>query len=158
MHIGRVIALDEVHRAGMPSIGCSPVPALGFGLGTAFGEDDSKVVHCPDDADWPQDLLFFDLDDGGPRNLESVGRRWRRLAVALGLPAGVSPHSLRKHLGIEAISAGLDVTKVADQLGNTSRVLRKSYVRRHQPHADVTAMISGKLGPALDEVACHRSD
>ncbi|MFD4439873.1 hypothetical protein ACFWPK_08845 [Nocardia sp. NPDC058519] len=111
----------------------------------------------PDDANWPQDLLFFDLDDGGPRNLKSMGARWRRLAAALGLPAGVSPHSLRKHLGTEGISAGLDVTKVADQLGNTSRVLRKSYVRRHQPHADVTAMISGKLGPALDEVARRRS-
>lgn len=42
-------------------------------------------------------------------------------------------------------------------LSNTSRVLRNSYVRRHQPHADVTAIISGKLGPALDEVARHRS-
>ncbi|MGW0327676.1 hypothetical protein [Nocardia sp. NPDC003183] len=111
----------------------------------------------PDDADWPRDLLFFDLDDGGPRNLKSMGRRWRRLAAALGLPDGVSPHSLRKHLGTEGISAGLDVTKVADQLGNTSRVLRKSYVRRHQPHADVTALIGDKLGPALTEVTRRRS-
>jgi integrase len=111
----------------------------------------------PEDADWPEDLLFFDLDDGGPRNLKSMGRRWRRLAAALGLPEGVTPHSLRKHLGTEGISAGLDVTKVADQLGNTSRVLRKSYVRRHQPHADVTALIGDKLGPALNEVARRRS-
>lgn len=35
-----------------------------------------------------------------------------------------APHSLRKLLGTEGISAGLDVTKVADQLGNTARVLR----------------------------------
>ncbi|CAM4525970.1 site-specific integrase [Nocardia ninae] len=111
----------------------------------------------PEDADWPEDLLFFDLDDGGPRNLKSMGRRWRRLAAALGLPTGVTPHSLRKHLGTEGISAGLDVTKIADQLGNTSRVLRNSYVRRHQPHADVTAMIGEKLGPALNEVARRRS-
>ncbi|PKV80512.1 site-specific integrase [Nocardia fluminea] len=111
----------------------------------------------PDDADWPQDLLFFDLDDGGPRNLKSMSRRWRRLAAALGLPEGVTPHSLRKHLGTEGISAGLDATKVADQLGNTSRVLRKSYVRRHQPHADVTAMIGDKLGPALSEIERRRS-
>ncbi|MEV6337639.1 hypothetical protein AB0M12_23310 [Nocardia vinacea] len=41
----------------------------------------------------------------------------------------------------------LDVTKVADQPGNTSRVLRNSYVRRHQPHADVTALIGDKIGP-----------
>ncbi|MGV9722275.1 hypothetical protein [Nocardia beijingensis] len=111
----------------------------------------------PDDADWPEDLLFFDLDDGGPRNLKSMSRRWRRLAAALGLPDAVTPHSLRKHLGTEGISAGLDVTKVADQLGNTSRVLRKSYVRRHQPHADVTALIGDKLSPALNEVARRRS-
>ncbi|PKV98914.1 site-specific integrase [Nocardia fluminea] len=111
----------------------------------------------PDDADWPQDLLFFDLDDGGPRNLKSMSRRWRRLAAALGLPEGVTPHSLRKHLGTEGISAGLDATKVADQLGNTSRVLRKSYVRRHQPHADVTALIGDKLGPALAEIGRRRS-
>ncbi len=111
----------------------------------------------PDDADWPQDLLFFDLDDGGPRNLKSMGRRWRRLAAALELPEGVTPHSLRKHLGTEGISAGLDSTKVADQLGNTARVLRNSYVRRHQPHADVTAMIGDKLGPALSEVARRRA-
>ncbi|MGC4994196.1 hypothetical protein [Nocardia salmonicida] len=64
---------------------------------------------------------------------------------------------MRKHLGTEAPSAGLDVAKLADQLGNTSRVLRNSYVRRHQPHADVTTMISGKLGPALDEVTRRRS-
>ncbi|WP_165610300.1 hypothetical protein [Nocardia salmonicida] len=57
---------------------------------------------------------------------------------------------MRKHLGTEAIPAGLAVTEVADQLGNTSRVLRNAKVRRHQPHADVTTMISGKLGPALD--------
>lgn len=111
----------------------------------------------PDDTDWPHDLLFFDLDDGGPRNLKSMGRRWRRLAAALALPAGVTPQSLRKHLGTEGISAGLDVTKIADQLGNTSRVLRKSYVRRHQPHADVTALIGDKIGPALNEVARRRS-
>ncbi|MFR9773592.1 tyrosine recombinase XerC [Nocardia sp. SC052] len=111
----------------------------------------------PEDADWPEDLLFFDLDDGGPRNLKSMSRRWRRLAAALGLPDAVTPHSLRKHLGTEGISAGLDVTKVADQLGNTSRVLRKSYVRRHQPHADVTALIGDKLSPALNEVARRRS-
>ncbi|WP_157186145.1 tyrosine-type recombinase/integrase [Nocardia jiangxiensis] len=111
----------------------------------------------PEKADWPEDLLFFDLDDGGPRNLKSMGRRWRRLAAALDLPDAVTPHSLRKHLGTEGISAGLDVTKVADQLGNTSRVLRNSYVRRHQPHADVTALIAGKLGPALNEVARRRT-
>jgi integrase len=58
-------------------------------------------------------LFFFDLDDGGPRNLESMGRRRRRLAVALGLPEGVTPHSLRKHLGTEGVSAGLDVAEVA---------------------------------------------
>ncbi|MBF6277757.1 MULTISPECIES: site-specific integrase [Nocardia] len=111
----------------------------------------------PDGADWPEDLLFFDLDDGGPRNLKSMGRRWRRVAAALGLPNGVTPHSLRKHLGTEGIEAGLDVTKIADQLGNTSRVLRKSYVRRHQPHADVTALIGDKLGPALEEIARRSS-
>ncbi|RBO79598.1 site-specific integrase [Nocardia puris] len=111
----------------------------------------------PDDADWPADLLFFDLDDGGTRNLKSMGRRWRRVATALGLPDGVTPHSLRKHLGTEGISAGLDVTKIADQLGNTSRVLRNSYVRRHQPHPDVTALIGNALAPALDEVARRRS-
>ncbi|MEV5832819.1 tyrosine-type recombinase/integrase [Nocardia sp. NPDC052112] len=111
----------------------------------------------PQKADWPDDLLFFDLDDGGPRNLKSMSRRWRRIAAALGLPDAVTPHSLRKHLGTEGISAGLDVTKVADQLGNTSRVLRKSYVRRHQPHADVTALIGDKIGPALNEVARRRS-
>ncbi|MEV2218260.1 hypothetical protein AB0E01_00080 [Nocardia vinacea] len=33
----------------------------------------------------------------------------------------------------------------------------KSYVRWHQPHADVTALIGDKLGPALNEVACRRS-
>ncbi|MET8873747.1 hypothetical protein [Nocardia sp. NPDC004604] len=44
---------------------------------------------------------------------------------------------MHKHLGTEGISAGLGVINVADQLGNTSPVLRKSYVRRHQPHADV---------------------
>lgn len=115
------------------------------------------VPPRPEKADWPEDLLFFDLDDGGPRNLKSMGRRWRRLAAALGLPEGVTPHSLRKHLGTVGISAGLDVTKVADQLGNTSRVLRKSYVRRHQPHADVTALIGDKLSPALNEVARRRS-
>ncbi|MEV6337647.1 hypothetical protein AB0M12_23355 [Nocardia vinacea] len=64
---------------------------------------------------------------------------------------------MRKHLGTEGISAGLDVTKVADQLGNTSRALRKSYVRRHQSHADVTALIGDQLGPALNEVARRRS-
>ncbi|MFF2085448.1 hypothetical protein ACFVVM_16865 [Nocardia sp. NPDC058176] len=111
----------------------------------------------PADADWPEDLLFFDLDDGGTRNLKSMGRRWRRVASALDLPEGVSPHSLRKHLGTEGISAGLDVTKVADQLGNTSRVLRKSYVRRHQPHEDVTALIGQKIGPALNKIARHRT-
>ncbi|MBU3062434.1 hypothetical protein KO481_12990 [Nocardia sp. NEAU-G5] len=104
-----------------------------------------------------QALLFFDLDDGGPRNLESMGRRWRPLAAALGLPEGVTPHRLRKHLGTEGISAGLDVTEVADQSVNTSRVLRKSSVCRHQPHADVTALIGNKLGPALKEVARRRT-
>ncbi|MFC4373127.1 hypothetical protein ACFO5K_03350 [Nocardia halotolerans] len=64
---------------------------------------------------------------------------------------------MRKHLGTEGISAGLDATKVADQLGNSSRVLRNSYVRRHQPHADVTALIGDKLAPALSEVARYRS-
>ncbi|MEV6338224.1 hypothetical protein AB0M12_26300 [Nocardia vinacea] len=49
------------------------------------------------------------------------------------------------------------VTKVADQLGNTARILRKSYVRRHQPHADVTALIGDKLGPPLNELARRRS-
>ncbi|WP_062993978.1 hypothetical protein [Nocardia anaemiae] len=63
---------------------------------------------------------------------------------------------MRKHLGTEGISAGLDVTGVADHLGNTSRV-HKSYVRRRQPHADVTAHIGDKLGPALNEVARGRS-
>ena len=91
------------------------------------------------------------------RNLKSMGRRWRRLAAALGLPEGVTPHGLRKHLGTEGISVGLDATKVADQLGNTAWVLRKSYVRRHQPHADVTAMIGNRLGPALDEIARQRT-
>ncbi len=110
----------------------------------------------PDNADWPEDLLFFDLDDGGPRNLKTMGARWRRLAAALGLPDGVTPHSLRKHVGNEGISAGLDVTKVADQLGNTSRVLRDSYTRRFQPHDDVTALIGTKLAPALDEIARRR--
>lgn len=111
----------------------------------------------PKHSDWPEDLLFFDLDDGGPRNLKSMGRRWRRVAAALGLPDGVTPHSLRKHLGTEGIEAGLDVTKIADQLGNTSRVLRKSYVKRHQPHPDVTALIADKIGPALEEVTRRRS-
>ncbi|WP_157777935.1 site-specific integrase [Nocardia terpenica] len=111
----------------------------------------------PKDANWPEDLLFFDLDDGGPRNLKSMLHRWRRLAAALGLPAGLTPHSLRKYIGTEGITAGLDATKIADQLGNTSRVLRKAYVRRYQPHADVTALIGDKIGPALDEVARRRS-
>ncbi|MGW6424105.1 hypothetical protein ACWF82_15630 [Nocardia sp. NPDC055053] len=111
----------------------------------------------PDDADWPDDLLFFDLDDGGPRNLKSMSRRWRRLAAALGLPDGVTPYSLRKHVGTEVVAAGLDATKVADQLGNTDRVLRNAYVRRHQPHADVTALIGNRLGPALEEVARRRA-
>lgn len=111
----------------------------------------------PDDAEWPDDLLFFDLDDGGPRNLKSMSRRWRRLAAALGLPDGVTPHSLRKHVGTEAVEAGLDATKVADQLGNTARVLRNAYVRRHRPHADVTALIGNRLAPALDEIARRRA-
>ncbi|MFC4373122.1 hypothetical protein ACFO5K_03325 [Nocardia halotolerans] len=64
---------------------------------------------------------------------------------------------MRKHLGTEGISAGLDATKVADQLGNSSRALRNSYVRRHQFHADGTALIGEKLGPALRELARHRS-
>src|SRR3546814_16185057 len=29
----------------------------------------------PDDADWPQDLLFFDLEDGGPRKLKRSEER-----------------------------------------------------------------------------------
>ncbi|WP_157116557.1 hypothetical protein [Nocardia vaccinii] len=111
----------------------------------------------PKDADWPEDLLFFDLDDGGPRNLKSMDRRWARVAAALGLPDDVTPHSLRKHLGTEGLSAGLDATKVADQLGNTARVLRNSYVKRHQPHPDVTALIADKIGPALEEVTRRRS-
>ncbi|WP_157186718.1 hypothetical protein [Nocardia jiangxiensis] len=110
----------------------------------------------PKNANWPEDLLFFDLDDMGTRNLKTMGARWRRLASALGLPDGVTPHSLRKHVGNEGISAGLDVTKVADQLGNTSRVLRGSYTRRFQPHDDVTALINTKIGPALDEIARRR--
>lgn len=109
------------------------------------------------DATRPDDLLFFDLDDGGPRNVKSMSHRWRRLATALGLPDGVTPHSLRKHVGTEAVAAGLDATKVADQLGNTARVLHNAYVRHHQPHADVTALIGNRLGPALEEVARHRA-
>ncbi len=49
--------------------------------------------------------MFFDLNDAGQRNLKSMGRRWRRLAAALSLPEGVTPRSLRKHLGTEGISA-----------------------------------------------------
>ncbi|WP_228002386.1 hypothetical protein [Nocardia australiensis] len=59
----------------------------------------------PDDAEWPEGLMFFDLNDAGQRNLKSMGRRWRRLAAALSLPEGVTPRSLRKHLGTEGISA-----------------------------------------------------
>ncbi|WP_406265653.1 hypothetical protein OH799_18710 [Nocardia sp. NBC_00881] len=91
------------------------------------------------------------------RNLKSMSRRWRRLAAALGLPDGVTPHSLRKHVGTEAVEARLDATKVADQLGNTARVLRNAYVRRHQPHADVTELIGNRLASALDEVARRRA-
>ncbi|MGY2025471.1 hypothetical protein ACW9G8_33045 [Nocardia gipuzkoensis] len=67
--------------------------------------------------------------DGSAEVWTSMGRRWRRLAAALGLPEGSHPTACAN------TSAGLDVTKVADQLGNTSRVLRGTPETSNAPGA-----------------------
>lgn len=116
-----------------------------------------KTAPRLDDADWPEDLLFLDPRTGGPRNEKTMGGYWRRIAAALELPEGMTPHSLRKWVGTEGVDAGLDVTVVTDQLGNTVPILRGHYVKRGRVHPEMAAVIETKLGPAVAEVTRLRS-
>lgn len=116
-----------------------------------------KTAPRPDDADWPQDLLFLDPRTGGPRNEKTTSRYWRQIAAALGLPEGMTPHSLRKWVGTEGVDAGLDVTVVTDQLGHTLPILRGHYVKRGRVHPEMAAVIETKLGPAVAEVTRLRT-
>lgn len=96
--------------------------------------------------------LFSDaLDCSSPWRPDSVSRRFRTLAAALGF-GDLDLHGLRHAHVTELLTAGVDVETVAQRVGDDPRTIYKTY-SHYRPAADRRAagIWGGLLGPAPSE-------
>ena len=98
-------------------------------------------------ADWPDTGLFFVQRDGQPWHPDQVTQRFRRLVKRAGLPP-IRLHDLRHGAASLALSAGVDIKVVQEQLGHsTSTLTRDTYQsvvkKLHHDAADAVAKILG---------------
>jgi integrase len=69
--------------------------------------------RLPDDA-----LLFWDVDDGGPRSMYTMSKAWGDFAARIGMP-DVTFHALRHTHASQLIDAGVDIVAISRRLGHS---------------------------------------
>jgi integrase/recombinase XerD len=130
-------ALARYLEAGRPVLAAQAASAVG-GAGTDAVAQDSPVT----------DALFLN-HLGDPLGVRGLRYRLERLRVAVGLPEGVSPHTLRHSFATHMLDGGADLRVVQELLGHESLAttqiythvsparLRAAYTASH-PRATVT--------------------
>ena len=103
-------------------------------------------------SDWPDTGLFLVRPDGRPWNPSGVSQSFRRLVASAGLPP-VQLHGLRHVAATVALSAGVDIKVVSEQLGHSTTTLTRdtyqSVVRQvHHKAAAAVAVVFRTTRPS----------
>jgi len=124
----RISLLGRPARAALHSYIDDARPVLARRAGAATAEPSAGSDARPDTrSDVADPGILFLNHQGGP--LGARGIRWRleRLRLAIGLPEGVSPHTLRHSFATHLLDGGADLRVVQELLGHESLATTQIY-------------------------------